>query len=223
MCNLTHGRNLLVLLHCYCNTQYEKLIWTLPFSHLQHKYLRVKTGSSIIIHCLDLKKQPQKNLCAERVWCICSSVLKSVVHLKVMFEWHLWDELECRLYVRPSHLTSLIPLWLNGHQSPFQNLLKSLPRRLEAVIDAKAGPNSVLVAMVFNGIFNKHMWVWWSGLNTLLVHIVYCIGFLLTIPHFLSCIYHILAQISQTLGRKEVRLHSDRQKLTAKQRTREQR
>ena len=59
---------------------------------------------------------------------------------------HLWDELECRLRARPIHPTSvpdlthaLVAEWNQILAAMFQHLVKSLPRRVEAVIAAKRG------------------------------------------------------------------------------------
>ena len=60
---------------------------------------------------------------------------------------HLWDELERRLRARPSRPTS-VPDLINALQNEWapiptetlQNLVESLPRRVEAVIAAKGGP-----------------------------------------------------------------------------------
>ena len=56
---------------------------------------------------------------------------------------HLWDELERRLQTRPSRPTS-VPDLINAVQNEWaptlQNLVESLPRRVEAVIAAKRGP-----------------------------------------------------------------------------------
>jgi len=60
---------------------------------------------------------------------------------------HLWDELEWR--ARPSRPTSVSDLtnalldeWAKIPTDTLQNLAESLPRRVEAVIDAKGGPTS---------------------------------------------------------------------------------
>ena len=61
---------------------------------------------------------------------------------------HLWDELEYRLRARPNHPTSvpdltnaLVAEWKQVPAAMYQQLMESLPRRLEAVIAAKGGPN----------------------------------------------------------------------------------
>ena len=60
---------------------------------------------------------------------------------------HLWDELECRLQARPRHPTSvpdlthaLVAEWKQIPAAMFQQLVESLPRRMEAVIAAKGEP-----------------------------------------------------------------------------------
>jgi hypothetical protein len=60
---------------------------------------------------------------------------------------HLWDELECRVRASPHHPTSvpnltnaLVAEWKQVPVAIFQNLVESLPRRVEAVIAAKVGP-----------------------------------------------------------------------------------
>lgn len=62
---------------------------------------------------------------------------------------HLWDELERRLRARPSSPTSVSDLtnalldeWGKIPTDTLQNLVESLPRRVEAVIAAKGGPTS---------------------------------------------------------------------------------
>ncbi|KAI4895419.1 hypothetical protein NFI96_006455 [Prochilodus magdalenae] len=64
---------------------------------------------------------------------------------------HLWDELGWRLRARPSHTTSVSDLtnavleeWSNIPMSPFLNPVESLPRRVGAVIAAKAVMTSYL-------------------------------------------------------------------------------
>ena len=60
---------------------------------------------------------------------------------------HLWDDLECRLRTRPNRPTS-VPNLTNAlvaerKQVPaemFQNLVESLPRRVDPVLAAKVGP-----------------------------------------------------------------------------------
>ena len=55
---------------------------------------------------------------------------------------HLWDELERRLRARPSRPKS-VPDLTNVHVAEWKqvpHLVESLPRRVEAVITAKAGP-----------------------------------------------------------------------------------
>ena len=61
---------------------------------------------------------------------------------------HLWDELERRLRARPKRPTSvpdltnaLVAEWKQVPTAMFQHLVKRLPRRVEAVIEAK-GTNS---------------------------------------------------------------------------------
>ena len=68
---------------------------------------------------------------------------------------HLWVELERRLGAKPYHPTS-VPNLTNAlvavrKQIPatmFQHLVESLPRRVEAVIAAKGGTNSILMPMI---------------------------------------------------------------------------
>ena len=64
---------------------------------------------------------------------------------------HLWDELEQRLRARPSrphqYLTSQMCIAKNGQTFPIDtllNLVDSLPRRVESVIAAKGGANSIM-------------------------------------------------------------------------------
>ena len=64
---------------------------------------------------------------------------------------HLWDELLRRLRARPSRPTSvpdltnaLLEEWSNIPIDTLLNLVDGLPRRVEAVIAAKGGANSIL-------------------------------------------------------------------------------
>ena len=64
---------------------------------------------------------------------------------------HLWDEIERRLRARPSCPTSvpdltnaLLEEWSNIPIDTLLNLVDGLPRRVEAVIAAKGGANSIL-------------------------------------------------------------------------------
>jgi hypothetical protein len=57
---------------------------------------------------------------------------------------HLWDELERRLRARPSRPTSvpaltnaLVAEWKQAPAAMFQQLVESLPRKVEAVIEVK--------------------------------------------------------------------------------------
>jgi hypothetical protein len=67
----------------------------------------------------------------------------------------LCDKLECRLRARPNCQTS-VPDLTNAlvaelKQVPaamFQQLVESLPRRVEAVVAAKGGTNSILMPMI---------------------------------------------------------------------------
>ena len=59
---------------------------------------------------------------------------------------HVWDELGCQLRARPNHQTSmpdltnaLVAEWKQVPAAMSQHLVKSLPRRVEAVI-ATGGP-----------------------------------------------------------------------------------
>ena len=63
---------------------------------------------------------------------------------------HLWDELEGRLRARPNRPTSVpdltnIPVaeWKQVAAAMFQHLVECLPRRVEAVLAAKGGTNSI--------------------------------------------------------------------------------
>ena len=65
---------------------------------------------------------------------------------------HLCDELEWRLRVRPSRPTSvpdltnaLLDEWAKIPTDRLQNLVESLPRRVEAVVAAKGGTNFILM------------------------------------------------------------------------------
>ena len=65
---------------------------------------------------------------------------------------HLWDLLERRLRARPNCPTS-VPNLTNAlvaevPAAMFQHLVESLPRRVEAVIAAKGGTNSILMPML---------------------------------------------------------------------------
>lgn len=62
---------------------------------------------------------------------------------------HLWDELERRLRSQPNRPSSLqaltsavMDIWKSIPMATYQNLVESLPRRVQAVIDAKGGPTS---------------------------------------------------------------------------------
>ena len=64
---------------------------------------------------------------------------------------HLWDELQQRLLARHSRPTSvpdltnvLLEEWSNIPIDTLLNLVDGLPRRVEAVIAAKGGANSIL-------------------------------------------------------------------------------
>ena len=68
---------------------------------------------------------------------------------------HLWDELERRLRARPNRPTSvpdltnaLVAEWKQISAAMFQHLVESLPRRVEPVIAAKGGTNSMLMPMI---------------------------------------------------------------------------
>jgi len=68
---------------------------------------------------------------------------------------HLWDELERRLRARPNRSTSvpdltnaLVAEWKQIPAAMFQHLVESLPRRVEAVVAAKGGTNSILMPMI---------------------------------------------------------------------------
>ena len=68
---------------------------------------------------------------------------------------HLWGELERRLRARPNRPTSvpdltnaLVAEWKQVPTALFQRLVESLPRRVEAVIAAKGGINSILMLMI---------------------------------------------------------------------------
>ncbi len=67
---------------------------------------------------------------------------------------HLWDELEWRLRARPSRPTSVCDLtnalleeWSKTPINTLQNLVESLPRRVEAVTPAKGWTDFVLNLM----------------------------------------------------------------------------
>jgi hypothetical protein len=54
---------------------------------------------------------------------------------------HLWDDLECRLRARPNRKTSvpvltnaLVAEWKQVPTAMFQNLVESLPKRVEAIL-----------------------------------------------------------------------------------------
>ena len=60
---------------------------------------------------------------------------------------HLWDELERRLQASPNRPTSvpdltnvLVAEWKQVPVAMFHHLVESLPRKVEAVIEAKGGP-----------------------------------------------------------------------------------
>ena len=62
---------------------------------------------------------------------------------------HLWEELERRLHSQPNRPSSLQALtsavmdaWKSIPMATYQKLVESLPRRVQAVIDAKGGPTS---------------------------------------------------------------------------------
>lgn len=62
---------------------------------------------------------------------------------------YLWDDVECQLRTRPSHLTSVPHLtnalmieWAQIPTAIFQNLVESIPKRVDAVITAKGKPPS---------------------------------------------------------------------------------
>ena len=62
---------------------------------------------------------------------------------------HLWNELECGLRDRPNRPTSvpgltnaLVAEWKQDPAAMFQHPVESLPRRVEADIEAKGGPTS---------------------------------------------------------------------------------
>ena len=62
---------------------------------------------------------------------------------------HIWDELERRLRSQPNRPSSLpaltstlMDIWKSIPMVTYQNLVESLPRRVQAVIDAKGGPTS---------------------------------------------------------------------------------
>ena len=68
---------------------------------------------------------------------------------------HLWDELERRLRARSNRPTSvpdltnaLVAEWKQIPAAMFQHPVESLPRRVEAVIAAKGGTNSILIPMI---------------------------------------------------------------------------
>jgi hypothetical protein len=68
---------------------------------------------------------------------------------------HLWDELEHRLRARPNRPKSvpdltnaLVAEWKQVPAAMFQHLVESLPRRVEAVIAAKGGTNSISMPMI---------------------------------------------------------------------------
>ena len=67
---------------------------------------------------------------------------------------HLWDEVERQLQARPKCPTSvptslmLVAEWKQVPAAMFQHLVESFPRRVEVVISAKGGPNSILMAMI---------------------------------------------------------------------------
>ena len=68
---------------------------------------------------------------------------------------HLWNELERRLQARPKRPTSvpdltkaLVAEWNQVPAAMFQHLVESLPRRVETVIAAKWGTNSILMPMI---------------------------------------------------------------------------
>ena len=63
---------------------------------------------------------------------------------------HIWDELERTLRARPNRPTSvpnltnvLVAEWKEGPAAMFQHLVESLPRRVDSVIAAKGGTNTV--------------------------------------------------------------------------------
>ena len=68
---------------------------------------------------------------------------------------HLWDELERRVRVSPNRPTSvpdvtnsLVADWKQVPAAMFQNLVESLPGRVETVIASKGGTNSILMPMI---------------------------------------------------------------------------
>ena len=75
---------------------------------------------------------------------------------------HLWHELERRLLAWPNLPTS-VPDLTNAlvaeckqvSAAMFQHLVESLSRRVEAVIPANGGANSILMPMILNEIFDE--------------------------------------------------------------------
>ena len=68
---------------------------------------------------------------------------------------HLWDELERQLRARPNRPTSvpdltnaLVVEWKQIPAAMFQHLVERLLRRVEAVLAAKGGTNSILMPMI---------------------------------------------------------------------------
>jgi hypothetical protein len=65
---------------------------------------------------------------------------------------HLWDELEPRLQARPNRPTSvpvltnaLVAEWKQIPTAMFKQLVERSPRRVEGVVAAKGGTNSILM------------------------------------------------------------------------------
>ncbi|GFV42424.1 QLQ domain-containing protein [Trichonephila clavipes] len=62
---------------------------------------------------------------------------------------HLWDELQCRLHSQPNRPSSLqavtsavMDAWKAIPEVTYQKLVKSLLKRVQAVIHAEGGPTS---------------------------------------------------------------------------------
>ena len=75
--------------------------------------------------------------------------------MTIWYFFHQWDKLERRLRARPNRPTSvpdltnaLVAEWKQVPVAMFQHLVESLTRRVEAVIAAKGGTNSILMPMI---------------------------------------------------------------------------
>ena len=80
---------------------------------------------------------------------------------------HLWYELERRLRARPNHPTSVPDLtnglgsnteWKQVPAAMLPHLVESLPIRVEAVVAAKGGTNSILMPMMFDAQVSTYFW-----------------------------------------------------------------